>query len=198
MMKCSLPTRVSLGLVLGLLTLCLASPPAGAVSWGQRVPAFTLMDVYGQPTTLSNLLSSHQAVVLALGTTWSYQFPSWTRKLQKLAQRYNDGRVAVAAVFLRDNPKKVRLFANQHGLQNGQILLLVDSNGSIIPRFLEKRPDGKYEIPRLLLLDSAGTIHYDGPVDNIDDSLGHLLGGEPLAAPGSAPSFTDNDSALVN
>lgn len=192
MMKHFLPTRLSFGLALGLLCFCLASPPAGAVSWGQRAPAFTLMDVSGHPTVLNELLGQNQAVVLALGTTWSYQFPKWAQRLKRLANRYKGGGVAVAAVFLRDKPQKVRLFANRHGLTDGSMLLLVDTNGSLI------QPYGLHEIPRILLLDRAGTIHYDGPVDNIDDSLGRLLGSEPLAAPGSAPSFTDTDSAQVN
>ena len=133
---------LSLGVVLG---------SAEAVSWGQRAPAFTLADISGKPTTLADLLRSHDAVVLALGTTWSYKFPRWMRKLQRLAERYNDGRVAVAAVFLRDRPQSVRLFANRHGIINGRVLLLVDSTGSLISPYRLR------EVPRLLLLDRART-----------------------------------------
>ena len=166
------------------MALALTAPPAGAISWGQRAPSFTLLDVTGNPTTLADLLRNHQAVVLALGTTWSYKFPRWTRKLQRLADRYGDGRVAVAAVFLRDQPQRVRLCAHRNGLTRGRMLLLVDSTGSLI------KPYGLEEIPRLLLLDRAGTIHYDGSVERIDDSLAHLLGGEAVPPQTAKPAFT--------
>ncbi len=176
--------RAGLWFVAGILALGLAVPQASAISWGQRAPAFTLVDVSGHPTTLGELLRNHQAVVLALGTAWSYKFPSWAKRLQRLAERYDDGRVMVAAVFLKDQPQKVRLFANRYGLNRGKILLLVDSTGSLI------QPYGLREIPRLLLLDPAGTIHYDGTVEHIDDSVAKLLSGEAVEARQQSSAFT--------
>lgn len=175
---------VSLWVIVGLVLIGMMAVPSQAVSWGQRAPAFTLTDVYGNPTALNDLLQSHQVVVLAIGTTWSYQFPNWTQKLKSLANRYNDGQVAIAAVFVRDKPKKVRLFASRHGLTKEKLLLLVDSTGSLI------RPYGIHEIPRLLLLDRAGTIHYDGTVELIDDSVAQLLRGEAVPAKNSRSAFT--------
>lgn len=177
--------RLSLALLIALSALGLAAGPAVGISWGQRAPGFTLLDLQGNPTTLRDLLSRHQAVVLALGTTWSYQFPSWTQKLKRLADRYDDGRVVVAAVFLRDKPGKVRLFAHRYGIARGGMLLLVDSNGSLI------MPYGLREIPRILLLDKAGTIHYDGTVEKIGESVAHLLDGKAVPSHSSKPSFTE-------
>lgn len=177
--------RFFIFIVAGALVLSMTALPARAISWGQRAPSFTLTDVSGNPTTLNNLLESHEVVVLALATTWSYQFPRWAQQLKRLANRYSDGRVAVAAVFLRDKPQKVRLFAKRHGLNNGQMLLLVDSTGSLI------LPYGVREIPRLLLLDGAGTIHYDGTVERIDESVTLLLNGQAVSASKSQSAFTN-------
>ncbi len=151
---------------------------------GERAPSFTLADISGKPTTLSDLLRGHQVVVLALGTAWSYQFPQWMQELQRLAEHYSDGSVAVAAVFLRDKPRDVRLFANRYGLTRGEVSLLVDSTGSLI------RPYGVIEIPRILLLDRTRTIHYDGPVNKIEDSVARLLRGEPVPWRPRRPEFT--------
>jgi peroxiredoxin len=171
-------------LVLCLAALALVAGPAAGISWGQRAPDFTLLDLSGRPTTLTDLLSRHDAVVLALGTTWSYQFPSWAQKLHRLADRHKDGRVVVAAVFLRDQPKKVRLFAHRHGLTRSDMLLLVDSNGSLM------MPYGLREIPRILLLDKAGTVHYDGTVERIDESVNYLLDGKAVPIQKGKPTFT--------
>ena len=101
-----------------------------------------------------------------------------------MAEHYSDGSVAVAAVFLRDKPRDVRLFANRYGLTRGEVSLLVDSTGSLI------RPYGVIEIPRILLLDRTGTIHYDGPVDKIEDSVARLLRGEAVPRRPRRPEFT--------
>ena len=164
--------------------LVLAVPSSQAISLGHRAPAFTLIDISGRPTTLADLLSDHQAVVLAFGTSWSFQFPQWMQELQRLADRYANGRVAMVAVFLKDRPKNVRLFARRYGLTGGRVLLLVDSNGSLI------RPYGLKEIPRLLILDKASIIHYDGSLKKIDDSIALLLRGETVAPQPRTPSFT--------
>ncbi len=170
--------------VVCLLCLVMIAAPAKAVSRGGRAPSFTLPDIFGRPIALSDLLRGRQAVVLALGTAWSYQFPQWMEELQRLADRYSDGSVAVAAVFLKDKPKSVRLFVNRYGLTRSEVFLLVDSNGSLI------EPYGIREIPRILLLDGTGTIHYDGPVDKIEDSVARLLRGETIPWQPRRPEFT--------
>jgi peroxiredoxin len=180
--------RAGLWLIVGLVLFGITAMPAGAISWGQRAPGFTLTDISGKPTALKDLLRRNQVVVLAIGTTWSYQFPSWTQKLQSLVSRYGDGQVAVATVFVRDKPKQVRLYANRYGLARDKLLLLVDSTGSLI------RPYGLHEIPRLLLLDKAGTIHYDGTVEQIGDAVALLLKGEAVPAKRSKSTFTKPSS----
>lgn len=145
--------RRYLGIVLlGLLSLVVATGDSFALETGKPAPAFRLNTPEGKSVALVDF--SGRIVLLKIGTTWCPGCQEQDKELAVIADFLTKEQVAVIEVFVDEGATEVKRYLKDHTLKTTVTPLLGDDN------FATKY--GVYLIPRVLILDGQQRVVYDG------------------------------------
>jgi peroxiredoxin len=148
-------------LVLVLAALVgLAGSALGAESAvGRKVEPFTLKDFRGTEHSLKEMLAKHKAVAVIFFGTECPLVKLYATRMQELSQEFAKKGVALVAIDSnrQDAITEIDAFARLNGLT---FPILKDVGNKVADQL------GATRTPEALLLDSQGTVRYQGRIDN--------------------------------
>jgi len=116
---------------------------------GQLAKDFTLMNLSGQPESLSSYRGG--AVLVTFFTTWCPSCQDEMPGLEPIFKKYHSRGFHVIGVCIKDDADTVKSFVKEYGLTYP---VLLDKDGKIA------RTYGVHYIPRSFLIDKDGNVRY--------------------------------------
>jgi len=145
-----------IGVVL-VLVLVLVSVAIAAGSGKQRpapqisriAPDFNLKNIEGSTQGLKSIIAKNKVTILNFWATWCPPCRAEIPEFIKFIKEHQGDQVALVAVNLQEDSKKVKDFAKKAGIN---FPILLDSDGKVAQTYQI------YAIPTTFFIDSSGTI----------------------------------------
>mgnify|MGYP001218577283 CR=1 FL=1 len=132
-----------------LVSVALAAGPKPAPQIGRVAPDFSLKSTEGSTINLKSVIGKNKVTILNFWATWCPPCRGEIPEFVEFAQKYQSEKVALVAVNLQEDSKKVREFANNAGMN---FPILLDSNGKVAQTYQI------YAIPTTLFIDGSGVV----------------------------------------
>ena len=137
--------------------------PQPATEIRQPAPAFALPQLGGGTVSLANFKGKPTVIVFT--TTWCPYCIQEIPDLKRIYGVYRTQGVGFAAIYVQENPDRVKAFAAKHKLPYP---ILIDQNGTAARAYNVRG------VPTKVLIDPAGQI-FRNPSWNLDADLATLL-----------------------
>ncbi|NLW46158.1 MAG: TlpA family protein disulfide reductase [Firmicutes bacterium] len=120
-------------------------------------PDFSLKDLEGNPVNLKSVIDNNKVTILNFWATWCPPCRAEIPEFIEFVKEHQGDQVALVAVNLQENPKKVKAFAETAGMN---FPILIDEKGSVAQDYQI------YAIPTTFFIDSSGVIR-----DKVEGSI---------------------------
>ena len=139
-------------LTLILVSVVVAAGPGSqkpAAQVGRVAPDFSLKSMEGNTQNLKSVINKNKVTILNFWATWCPPCRAEIPEFIEFARKYQAEKVALVAVNLQEDSKKVTEFANNAGMN---FPILLDSNGKVAQTYQI------YAIPTTIFIDGSGVI----------------------------------------
>ncbi len=125
---------------------------------GRIAPDFTLKEIEGQKLNLKTVISKNKVTIVNFWATWCPPCRAEIPEFIEFAKKYKTEKVALLAVNIKEDSKKVKEFAKEAGMN---FPILLDSDGKVAEAYQI------YAVPTTFFIDSSGKIRekVEGSVD---------------------------------
>lgn len=124
---------------------------------GRLAPNFSLTGIEGGKFNLKTVISKNKLTIVNFWATWCPPCRAEIPEFIEFAKKYKSEKVAVLAVNLQEDSRKVREFAKTAGMN---FPVLLDLDGKVAQNYQI------YAIPTTFFIDASGTIR-----DKVEGSL---------------------------
>jgi len=146
-----------LAVILGTVILIKPGSSEPAPQIGRLAPEFSLEDVNGQTIALKSVLAKNKVTIVNFWATWCPPCRAEIPELIEFVRKYRSEKVALLAVNIQEDPKTVKAFAENAGIN---FPILLDQSGKVAQDYRI------YAIPTTFVIDGSGIIR-----DKIEGSL---------------------------
>jgi len=142
---------------------------------GTPSPTWELEGLDGARVRLSDY-RGHKGVILAFFASWCIACREEVPLLNELHERLADGRAVLFGVNEEESPDRVREIRGRWGIEYP---ILLDRDGAVREMY------GFMAVPRVIAIDAAGVVRYDGlePPEDVEALLRSLGPGPEAAGP---------------
>ncbi len=139
-------------LALILVSVVIAAGPGSkkaAPQIGRMAPDFSLKSTEGSTLDLQSVIGKNKVTILNFWATWCPPCRAEIPEFIEFAKKHQSEKVALVAVNLQEDSKKVKEFANNAGMN---FPILLDLDGKVAQTYQI------YAIPTTFFIDGSGTI----------------------------------------